>query len=223
MNSECSEFRLLLPDLVDGHINALQQQRLDQHLNHCSDCSEHLTDLWQMQANASAWQDQRVPAWNRRQAFFPKSSWSPNLHWISSFASVLALVLVITSATIDTSNGFKIAFGAQGGLDDAAMTSLLAEFESKQNNRLTDTITTLSTQQVAANQLLLRTVMEMSREERKEELSNLLTVWGYAQDQRRLQTKESISVLLASQVEDRRDIEQINRLLRQASLEGSDL
>jgi len=63
----------------------------------------------------------------------------------------------------------------------------------------------------------------MSREERKEELSTLLTAWDYVQVQRAQQTKESISLLLASQLEDKRNINQINRLLRQASVEGNNL
>ena len=71
--------------------------------------------------------------------------------------------------------------------------------------------------------MMLRTVMEMNREERKEDLSTLLTVMDYNQDQRTQKTEESLSVLFASQLEDRRNIDQINRLLRQASLEGSNL
>lgn len=62
MNTDCTEYRLLLPNQVDGQLNSLQQQRLDQHLNQCSDCSEHLADLWQMQAISTRWQDQQVPA-----------------------------------------------------------------------------------------------------------------------------------------------------------------
>jgi hypothetical protein len=81
-------------------------------------------------------------------------------------------------------------------------------------------------EQVATSQLLLLlllTVMEMSREERKDEITTLLTVLDYALDQRTHQTEESISLLLASQVEDKRNINQINRLLRQESVEGNNL
>lgn len=222
MSLDCNEVQLMLPDSVDGNLSLLQQQRLDQHLNHCEACSEHLADLWQLQATASRWQDLDVPAWKRREAFFPESSWLPNLQWVSSFASVLVLVLVMTSANIDTRDGLSISFGHRG-VDEARIASLMAELEQKQQTQLDSTVATFNNQQVATNQLLLRTVMEMNREERKEDLSTLLSVWDATHDQRSQQTEESLSVLFASQMEDRRNIDQINRLLRQASLEGSNL
>lgn len=223
MSKDCEEIRLLLPDHVDGCLTSLQQQKLDQHLNHCEACSEHLADLWQMQAFANRWQDEAVPGWNRRKLFFPEASWLPNLQWVSSFASVLVLVLVLTSARIETENGLSISFGEPAGLDAEAVERLLSELDDKHAKRLDNTVATLNSQQVAANQLMLRTALDLSRQERKEELNTLLTVWDYAQDQRNQQTEESLSVLFASQVEDKRDIDQINRLLREASLEGSNL
>lgn len=219
---DCAESKLLLPDMVDGQITALQQQRLDQHLNGCAECSGHLADLWQMQAISTRWQDQQVPSWHRRQTFFPDATWLPNLQWVSSFASVLVLVLVMTNASIDTKDGLSISFG-ESGVDETEVAALLAELEEQQSDRLDTTIATLNSQQVAANQLMLRTVMEMNREERKEDLSTLLTVMDYNQDQRTQKTEESLSVLFASQLEDRRNFDQINRLLRQASLEGNNL
>ena len=209
MNSECIEHQQLLPDLVDGQLNTLQQQRLDQHLNQCEACSAHLADLWQLEAVASQWHEQEVPTWQRRKLFFEESSWLPNLQWVSSFASVLVLVLVLTNANVSTTDGFTIQFGQPNDLNQEKVAELLAALETKQDQRLDDTVATLAAQQVATNQLMLRTVMEMSREERKDELSTLLTVWDRAQDQRSQQTKESISVLFASQLEDKRDIDQM--------------
>ena len=146
----------------------------------------------------------------------------PNLQWVSSFASVLVLVLVMTSANIDTKDGLSIQFG-QSGIDETQFENLLTELKLEQSEQFDTTVATLNSQQVAANQLVLRTVMEISRDERKEELSTLLSVWDYNQDQRSQQTEESLSVLFASQLEDKRNIDQINRLLRQASLEGNNL
>ena len=223
MTSDCNEYRELLPDLVDDQLSTLQKQRLDQHLSHCDDCAELLQQLWKIQAVAIRWDEQPVPHWNRRNTFFPKASWLPNLQWVSSFASVLVLVLVITQTNISTADGLSIRFGAESGISEETFAKVLTELELRQAEELEQRVSTLSSQQVAATQLLLRTVMEMSREERKDELSTLLTVWDYAQDQRAHQTEESISLLLASQVEDKRNINQINRLLRQASVEGNNL
>lgn len=223
MTSDCNEYRDLLPELVDGQLSALQKQRTDQHLNQCNDCSEALNLLWQMQAAASRWEDQPVPHWNHRRTFFSERAWLPNLHWVNSIASVIVLVLVLTQATISTADGLSIRFGEPSRVTEEALAQVLTELELRQADKINQRVSNLSNQQVAANQLLLRTVMEMSREERKEELSTILTVWDYAQVQRTQQTKESISLLLASQLEDKRNINQINRLLRQASVEGNNL
>ena len=227
MTSECNEYRDLLPDLVDGQLNHLQRQSVDKHLDHCEACSEALQQLWQLQATETRWNDQPTPYWNRRQTFFPGTSWLsawlPNLQWVSSFASVLVLVLVLTQAKVSTADGLSIQFGNPSGINEATLAQVMTELEAKQRLELEQTVANLSTQQVASNQLLLRTVMEMNREERKEDMGSLLTAWDYAQTQRNQQTKESISVLLASQVEDRRNFNQINRLLKQASLEGNNL
>ena len=222
MNSELEECRLLIADLLEGNLSPLQKQRLDQLVSQSEECEELLADVWHMQAAASRWQDEQVPAWQRRHAFFAESSWLPNIQWVSSFASVLVLVLVITNANIDTSNGLSISFGDQG-MSESEVAALIANLEKQQQTQLDTTIATLNSQQVATNQLLLRTVMEMNREERKEDLSTLLSVWDATQDQRAQQTEESLSVLFASQIEDRRNLDQINRLLRQASLEGNNL
>jgi hypothetical protein len=223
MTSDCNEYRELLPDLVGDQLSTLQKQRLDQHLSQCDECAESLQQLWQMQAVASRWDEQLVPHWNRRDTFFPKASWLPNLQWVSSFASVMVLMLVISQANISTADGLSISFGAESGISEETFAKVLTELELRQAEELEQRVSTLSSQQVAASQLLLRTVMEMSREERKDELTTLLTVWDYAQGQRAHQTEESISLLLASQVEDKRNINQINRLLRQASVEGNNL
>lgn len=223
MTTECNEYRDLLPDLVDGQLSTLQQQRLDTHLSHCETCSEALQQLWQLQAAATRWDDQSVPAWNRRKTFFPEISWLPSLQWVSSFASVFVLVLVLTQVNISTADGLSIQFGKPTGVSEETLAQVMTELEARQQLQLSQTVSNLSSQQIASNQLLLRTVMEMNREERKEDLSTLLTAWDYAQTQRNQQTEDSISVLLASQVEDRRNLNQINRLLRQASLEGNNL
>ncbi|MFT7243611.1 MAG: hypothetical protein ACI82A_000955 [Candidatus Azotimanducaceae bacterium] len=223
MTSDCNEYRDLLPELVDGQLSALQKQRADQHLNQCDDCSETLSQLWQMQAAASRWEDQPTPHWNRRRTFFPEVSWLPNLQWVSSIASVIVLVLVVTQASVSTADGLSIQFGERSSVTEEALAQVLTELELRQTENFNQRVSNLSNQQLASNQLLLRTVMEMSREERKEELSTLLTAWDYAQVQRSQQTKESISLLLVSQLEDKRNINQINRLLRQASVEGNNL
>ncbi len=223
MPSDCTEHRDLLPELVEGQLSALQKQRVDQHLNGCDDCADALQQLWQLQAAASRWDDAPVPYWNRRKTFFPEVSWLPNLHWVSSLASVFVLVLVMNEADISTQNGFSISFGNQDVVTEQSLAERLSFLEAQQREQLNQRVSTLSNQQAVATQLVLRTVLEMSREERKEELGTLLAVWDQAQNQRTQQTEESISVLFASQLEDKRNINQLNRMLRQASLEGNTL
>lgn len=223
MQSEfsCEQCKEQLPSFVDGNLTSLQQQRLDQHLGHCEACNETLAQLWELQAFSSRWHDEPVPGWSRRKTFFTSNPLLFNIQWISSFASVLVLVLVVSQAQISMKDG--ISFGTGTQVTRAELDNVLTSFEQSQKQQLEARVTSLANQQMASNQLMLRTVLSMSREERKEELTTLLTAWDYAQDQRTEQTEESIRLLLASQVEDKRNIDQINRLLKQAVLEGSDL
>ncbi len=225
MQSEfsCENCRGALLEFIDNSINPLQKQLVDQHLAHCNDCNESLQQLWEMQSLSTRWNEESVPVWSRRSKFFEPYRWWPGLQLVSTFASLLAVVVVLGSAEISMENGFSLRFGPENYLTQADLEQRVAEIRTEQDNLLQFKVSNLTSQQAAANQLLLRTVLDMSRAERRQELNSVFIAWDQAQGQRTRQTNESLRLLLASQLEDRRNIEQLNRFFRHASYEGNDL
>ena len=140
---------------------------------------------------------------------------------------MLVLVLVLVNAQVSTSNGLQVSFGEKDFLTNADLeqkiTSLQSQLNDQQSEQLQRNVANLSSRQVATNQLLLKTILERSREERREDIDTLLTNWYLSQNYQTEQTNESLRTLLFNQVEDRRNINQINKLLNKASLEGNSL
>ena len=229
MQSEfsCEQCQKLLVEFVENSINPLQRQRIDQHLMSCEDCSENLQQLWEMQSLATRWRDEPVPRWSRRALFFESFNWWPNLQLISAFASVLVLVLVLGNAEISTRDGFAIRFGNHDYLTKSELAREVAtlknQLRSEQRDLLQINVANLTNQQIATNQLLLRTVLDRSRQERRDDLDTLVATWDLVQDQQSKQTRNSIRVLLVNQIEDRRNIKQLNKVLSEAAFKGSAL
>ena len=226
-NFSCDQSRNLLMDFVDNTLNPLQKQSMELHLSHCEDCNNTLQDWWEMQALSTRWQDVQVPHWARRKTFFESYRWLPKLQIASTFATMLVLVLVLGNAQITTTNGLQIGFGGTNFLTNSDLeqkiTKLQNQLKDQQSEQLQRNVADLSSRQLATNQLLLKTILERSREERREDIDTLLTNWYSSQNQQTEQTNESLRALLINQVEDRRNINQINKLINKASLEGNSL
>ncbi|MFT7687522.1 MAG: hypothetical protein ACI9FB_002878 [Candidatus Azotimanducaceae bacterium] len=226
-NFSCEQNRNLLMDFVDNTLNPLQKQSVEMHLGRCEDCTSNLQDCWEMQALSTSWQDEKVPHWARRKTFFEGYQWLPKLQMASTFATMFVLVLVLGSAQISTTNGLQISFGQKDFLTNSDLeqkiTSLQDQLYDQQSIQLQRNVADLSSRQVATNQLLLKTILERSREERREDIDTLATNWYLSQNQQTEQTNDSLRALLINQVEDRRNINQINQLLSNASLEGNSL
>ena len=69
--------------------------------------------------------------------------------------------------------------------------------------------------QVTTNQLLLRTVLDTSRAERREDLQNLVYLLEESQAERDTSTAESLRFLINSQLRDRQQIRELSDALLQ--------
>lgn len=221
MNTEytCEQCRDQLVDFVDAGLPPLEQQRVNQHLQHCDECNADLADIWNMKSKASNWRDERVPRWNRRQLFFEPSPWPMLMQWATSFASVMVLILVLTEARVSTVDGFTIDFASMGDrfVSQPELQQQLARVRSQQQSELDSSAQKLTSQQITTNQLLLRTVLDTSRQERREDLGSMLVLWEQAQNQRTMSTEDSLRYLIASQIQDRKEIEDLNDALLRVS------
>ena len=134
---------------------------------------------------------------------------------------MLALVLVLTDAhVVSTDNGVSLTFGTSGYVSEA----IFLEAEQKQRAEFTRGLQQLATQQVSSDQLVLRSVLQASREERRQDFGSLVTYWSSEQARQFQETEENFRFLIASQAEDEKDIQQLSAAFQEISLKrGNDM
>ncbi|MFT7219809.1 MAG: hypothetical protein ACI8Z1_001426 [Candidatus Azotimanducaceae bacterium] len=204
MNCEQCEANLF--HFHEGRLDAQASAAIDQHLKTCEDCSALLNDIWQMNLAASRWQAD-APA--RRESMpeqAARSQWQlPNI--VDTAASILALVLVLTDTRISAdSYGIAIRFGPQ----DFVTADLLEALNQQQVDEFQTQINRITAQHVASDQLLLRSVLQANREERRDEFTSLVTLWSARQAKKVQETEDNFRYLSASQAEDEKDIRQLS-------------
>jgi hypothetical protein len=219
---ECEQTRSLMINVIEDGLSILEKQRLDQHLDHCQDCRHHFAELWELKAISTQWKDIPVPAWDRRQNLFEAPSFLPGFQYLSGFASVLVLVLVLTSAEISTKDGFSINFGGNY-VSRSELTQRLKSIESDQRDYLQTSVQKLTDQQVTTSQLLMKSMLTTSRVERREDLQQVFALVDEAQGQQLQLTNDSLRVLISYQLEDRRNINHLNQALFEGNLKGREL
>lgn len=214
----CDQCRSLLFELIDGGLGTDTRHQVDTHLETCPDCRNALQELWQLEAAATRWQTQRVPHWNRRDAFFEPRRWMPVTQMAGAAASVLLLVIVVSQLRIDSSDGLRIAFGP----DYVTKQEVSARLDALERG-LADELDTLQQQQAAGDQLVLTSLLQASRRERRDDLADLVSVLNDAELQRDLRTRQALQYLISTQQEDRKDIQQLNEAIQLVGNSGGTL
>ena len=217
---QCEQCESLLFEFNEGILSAELSADVDSHLQTCNECSQLLNDIWQMGLVSSRWQDQNVPLWNRRGHFFSKSNWQfPQL--LATAASFLALVIVLSDVHFVTNDeGITLKAGRSDYISEGRLVSLKAEQDASFNQRFQK----LTAQQVVSNQLVLRTLLDTSRQERREDFTTLVSYWNETQAAQFEETEDSLRFLLVSQAEDQKDIRQLNAAFQDISLRrGNDM
>jgi hypothetical protein len=218
----CEQCKSLLYDVVDGGISDADRQSVNAHLEHCQDCNTLLAELWDLAAMATRWQDRPVPHWNRRGHFFEPRSWFSVVQVASACASVLVLILVMAQVQVSAANGLTVHFGDTFASPREVARQIDA-LRAEQQTLLKASMDQLSNRQAASDQLVLRTLLETSRSERRQDMSNMLAVLQEVQTQEVQRTEASLKYLIAGQLEDRRDIHQLGQAIRLVANEGGTL
>lgn len=219
---QCEESEKYLFDFSTGGLTELERKAVDQHLQHCAECSRLLSDIWETASQSTAWQDVAVPRWEKRSLFFD-SSGSPragsSLAWlnlVSVAASALVLVAVLFRVEVMTGeNSFSIGFAEQKDLVSTEELDRRLSILQQDNQRaFYANVDRLTTRQVATNQLLLRTILEVSRQERREDLGNMMVLWDTDRQRRNRMTEESLRYLIRNQAQDKLELRDLSLALR---------
>jgi hypothetical protein len=212
---QCEQAQLHLFEFAEGGLDSSFRSDLDLHLQNCDACSELLQGIWEMELKSTAWTDINVPRWDRKGHFFTSRQTFSWLQLAGAMASVLVLILVLFRAELSsTEAGFQISFGGQRDyVSSQEFDVRLRELAIQNQREVSASMGNFTNAQVAANELMLRTMLAASRSERREELGTMMTVWN--QDRRRLEesTEDSLRFLLRNQMEGRREIGNLTNVL----------
>ena len=211
----CETCQDQLFDYVDNKLTTAAHVRAEQHMETCAECRATLSDIWNMQSTASHWRESAPSTWDRKQ-YFDSTPWHVQLQWVASFASIVVLVLVLGEARISTNDGLTIEFG-RDYISQEQLSQQLVSLQEDQQRQMDTSVGKLTSQQITTNQLLLRSVLDTSRKERREELGTMLVLLEESQDQQTETTAESLRYLIASQLQDRKEIEDLNNALLQVN------
>jgi len=212
----CEQCETHLFDFHEGKLGRDLAARIDEHLRNCDACAALLKDIWQMSLVATRWQDESPIT----EVSTTKTGWvMPQL--LATAASALALVLVLTDTHfVMNDDGFTLRVGRDGYVSEAT----LANFQQMQNADIESRLQRLSAQQLASNQLMMRTLLETSRTERRDDLQTLVSYWNTTQTEQMLATREDLEYLMMSQAEDDKDIQQLSDAFQSISMRrGNDL
>jgi hypothetical protein len=201
----CEQCESLLFEFHDGALAADVATSIDTHLQDCDSCADSLSSIWQMSLVSSRWRDEHTPSWDRKHYFFPRSNWQfPQM--LATAASLLALVLVLTDVHFVTgADGIAL----KSGRSNYVSTASLDAFKADQDVYFGARFQKLTVQQVASNQLMLRSLLDTSQQERREDFTTLVNYWNESQADQYQNTEDSLRYLMASQAEDEKDIRQL--------------
>jgi hypothetical protein len=212
---QCEQAQLHLFEFADGGLTSSLRGDIDQHLQSCDACSELLQGIWEMELKSTAWTDINVPGWNRRDHFFGSRQSFSWFQLAGAMSSVLVLILVLFRAELSSDeSGFQISFGGpQDYVSSQEFDFKLRELAIQNQRNVDASMGDFGSAQIAANQLMLRTMLAASRSERREDLGTMMTVWD--QDRKRMEesTEESVRFLLRNQMEGRREIGNLTNVL----------
>ncbi len=217
---QCEETEKYLFEFTEGGLTDLERKAVDQHLQQCAECSRLLNDIWETALQGANWQDVPVPRWEKRTLFFGHGRAGPGgwpwLNLVSVAASALVLVAVLVKVEVMTSDdGFAISFSGQNDLvSEEELAQRLTSVQRETERSFNANVDRLTSQQVTTNQLLLRSILETSRQERREDLGNMMVLWDSDRQRRNEMTEESLRFLIRNQAEDKRELRDITQTLR---------
>ena len=217
---QCEETEKYLFEFTDGGLTDLEHTAVDQHLQQCAECSRLLSEIWETASQSANWQDVSVPHWEKRSLFFgagrdQPGSW-PWLNLVSVAASALVLIVVLFQVEVMSSEtGFTISFAGQKNLvSQDELQRSLSMVRQESDRAFNANVDRLTSQQVTTNQLLLRSILEASRQERREDLGTMMVLWDSERDRRNQMTEESLRFLIRNQAEDKRELRGLTQALR---------
>lgn len=209
----------LLPDYLDGNLSERQMSHVRQQLEQSPELRDDLAQLTLLRDSGRDWQDEPVPEWHRT-AFLARrqktnQGWMPWLSLATSFAAICLVVFRIE--IVSTQDGFHIGFG-QGTTQVAFQQQAdekLTDWRREQEAYVSHKLLEFENQQLRRDQKLMATVLELNKEQRRNELTQLTAFLAQQRNSDLQLTQNQYQTLFEIQDQDRAEVQRIYASLNQ--------
>ena len=212
-----------LMDYLDDKLSPAVRKQVEQAIDQCESCMSTYHQAVAMQQAAFKWQEQEVPEWHRTEyAVRPRQSSGGWLNWTALATSTLAILMVVFQVNIQSSeSGFSVAFGGnQSNVQVEALVSKRIEEYQKQQAVLLDArFVAEGEKQSTANKLAMADLLEKTRDERRDDLSFLVTGIQNQRDLDKRRFDRRLTALADNQLENN---QYINQLIQSANTSEGD-
>lgn len=200
----CPKTDYLMREYFADDLGEMAKQEIDSHLANCSDCQQALDELLAARGGLLAWQDQRVPHWDRGLELFRRehrsvqqpSRWALSWQWLPTAASFAMLALVFLNTTVVAgADGLRLSFGASNSALGVA--GLEQELREEINSEIEAVVTRFEARQDANNLQLMQVVMDQTQQTTA---ANLDRIYSFFEEQR-VRDLQAMSVSLQELVD----------------------
>lgn len=169
---------------------------------------------------AEAWQEEAVPHWHRNRHLVQSQRQAAPLwlSWGAIAASLIAMVLSLSRAEIDFSQGLNIRFGgkSEAELRQLALQTMMEAGET-QSAVVDARLTQFALDLERSNQLLFATWQQANERERQTELNMLVNSWRTQRFEDRQELNNRFNQVVNDQLQNTR---YINAILQNAARPG---
>lgn len=209
-------------DYLDDNLSPSVRKQFESAIDNCDECMQTYHQAIAMQQAAHTWRDQAVPEWHRTEyAVRPRQSNGGWLNWTAMATSTLAILMVVFQVNIESSeSGFSVAFGGKSNAQvEALVEKRFNEYQKQQLALLDARFASQSEKIKTANKLAMSDLLEKTRDERRDDLSFLVTGIQSQRAQDRKQVNQRLTAIADNQLENN---QYLNQLIQSASLPKGD-
>lgn len=201
----CEEVQLYLFDYADGGLTEGLRAQVENALVDCPECQAVLEQIRAFQGRAQRWYDVQPPPWLPPAT---RPSRSAIWQWFPPVASAAALAM----ATIVWLGQPNAAVQSNGPVIAAT-----APPTQRPSPQLDTQRTNWQNQQAVDQSLLAESLLEVSRQQREQELAALVRLLKAEMDRRELETQDSLRYVIAHQVQGQQELDALNARIQRIS------
>ena len=211
----------LLDYIEDGLAPSVKKQ-FEHAVDNCDSCMQTYHQALELKQAAYNWKEQSVPEWHRTEyAVRPRQSNNNWLNWASLATSTLAILMVVFQVNIQSNeSGFSVAFGNQSSPKlEALVDQRLNEYQKNQTTLLDARFAIQNEKLVNANKIAMSDLLQKTRDERRDDLSFLVTGIQNQRLQDKRQVDRQLTAIADNQLENN---QYLNQLIQSANVTKGD-